>query len=144
MSSILTRRMTVDEFERLEESLGDERVELIDGRVIGRGDMKPAHVLATGLVKQAVEPRLPSGWFIRKDEPVRIPEFNEPFPDLAVVHGDLRTYANRHPGPQDVALLIEVSDTTLAKDRGEKCENYGRACIPLYWIVNLVDQQIEV
>jgi hypothetical protein len=46
--------------------------------------MKPAHVLATGLVKLAVEPMLPNGRFIRKDEPVRIPDFNEPFPDLAV------------------------------------------------------------
>jgi hypothetical protein len=47
MSSIMTRRMTVDEFERLEESLVDERVELINGRILGRGDVKPAHVLAT-------------------------------------------------------------------------------------------------
>ena len=46
--------------------------------------MKPAHVLATGLVKLAVEPMLPNGRFIRKDEPGRIPDFNEPFPDLAV------------------------------------------------------------
>ena len=105
MSTIMTRHMTVDEFERLEESLGDERVELINGCVIGRGDMEPAHVLATGLVKQGVEPMLPGGWFMRKDEPVRIPDFNEPFPDLAVVHGDLRTHAIRHPGPGDVALV---------------------------------------
>ena len=144
MSTIMTRHMTVDEFERLEESLGDERVELINGCVIGRGDMEPAHVLATGLVKQGVEPMLPGGWFMRKDEPVRIPDFNEPFPDLAVVHGDLRTYAIRHPGPGDVALLIEVSDTTLAKDRDEKMRDYARARIPVYWIVNLIDQQIEV
>jgi Uma2 family endonuclease len=136
--------MTVDEFERLEESLGDVRIELIDGRVFGRDDMNPPHVVATGRTKQSVERLLPSGRFIRKDEPVRIPDFNEPFPDLAVARGDLETYADRHPRPEDVSLVIEISDTTLAKDRGEKRVNYGRAGIPLYWIVNLVDRQVEV
>ena len=76
--------MTVDEFEKLEESLGDERIELIDGHVFGRDDMNPPHVLATGRVKRSVESVLPSDRYIPKEEPVRIPDFNEPFPDLAV------------------------------------------------------------
>ncbi len=142
--SSASNRMTVDEFERYADSQGDERIELIDGHVIGRGEMKPAHVLAMGLVKLAVEPMLPNGRFIRKDEPVRIPDFNEPFPDLAVAHGDLRTYADRHPGPEDISLVIEISDTTLDKDQGPKWANYARARIPIYWIVNLIDRQIEV
>ncbi len=136
--------MTVDEFEQLEDSLGDERVELIDGRVIERGEMKPPHVLATELVKGSIQPMLPSDRFIREDKPVRIPDFNEPFPDLAVAHGNPRAYAKRHPGPGDISLLIEVSDTTLSKDRGEKLINYSRSGIPVYWIINLVDRQIEV
>ena len=41
-------------------------------------------------------------------------------------------------------LLVEVSDTTLSKDRGEKLVNYARSDIPVYWIVNLVDRQVEV
>ena len=92
----------------------------------------------------AVESVLPSGRFIRKDEPIRIRDFNEPFPDLAVAHGDLENYANRHPGPEDVSLVIEISDATLGKDRGEKRISYGRAGIPVCWIVNLVDRQVEV
>ncbi len=144
MHSSPPRGMTVDEFEQLVESLGDVRIELIDGRVFGRNDMNPPHVTATGRTKRSVERLLPSGRFIRKDEPVRIPDFNEPFPDLAVAHGDLETYADHHPGPEDVSLVIEISDTTLAKDRGDKRVNYGRAGIPLYWIVNLIDRQVEV
>ena len=50
----------------------------------------------------------------------------------------------RHPGPGDVGLIVEVADTSLRRDRGEKLENYGRADIPVYWIVNLVDDQLEV
>ena len=139
------RGMTVDEFEQLEESLGDVRIELIDGRVFGRDDMNPPHVVATGRTKRAVESVLPSGRFVRKEEPIRIPDFNEPFPDLAVAHGDLETYADHHPGPEDVSLVIEISDTTLGKDRGDEAGvNYGRAGIPVYWIVNLVDRQVEV
>ena len=138
------RGMTVDEFEQLEESLGDVRIELIDGRIFRRDDMNPPHVLTTGRTKRAVESMLPGGRFIRKDEPIRIPDFNEPFPDLAVAHGDLETYADHHPGPEDVSLVIEISDATLGKDRGDKRINYGRAGIPVYWIVNLVDRQIEV
>jgi hypothetical protein len=80
----------------------------------------------------------------RKEEQVRIPDFNEPFPDLAVAHGDLETYADHHPGPEDVSLVIDISDTTLAKDRGVKQENYARAGIPFYWIVNLAEHQVEV
>ena len=138
------RGMTVDEFEQLEESLGDARIELIDGRIFRRDDMNPPHVVATGRAKRAIESVLPSGRFIRKEEPVRILDFNEPFPDLAVAHGDLETYADHHPGPEDVSLVIEISDTTLTKDRGVKQENYARAGIPFYWIVNLVDRQVEV
>jgi Uma2 family endonuclease len=138
------RGMTVDEFEQFEESLGGVRIELIDGRVSRRDDMNPPHVVTTGRTKRAVESLLPSGRFIRKDEPIRIPDFNEPFPDLAVAHGDLETYADHHPGPEDVSLVIEISDSSLGKDRGDKRINYGRAGIPIYWIVNLVERQIEV
>jgi Uma2 family endonuclease len=136
--------MTCAEFEQLEQSLGDARIELIDGRIFTRDDMNPPHVLATGRAKRAIESVLLTGQFIRKEEPVRILDFSEPFPDLAVVHGDLETYADRHPGPEDVSLVIEISDTTLTKDRGVKQENYARAGIPFYWIVNLGDRQVEV
>jgi Uma2 family endonuclease len=136
--------MTVTEFEQLEDSLGDERVELIDGQVIERGDRKPSHVLAMELTKGAIQPMLPGDRFIREDKPVKIPDFNEPFPDLAVAHGSPRTYADHHPGPEDVSLLIEVSDTTLSKDRGVKLDTYARSGVAVYWIVNLVDRQVEV
>ena len=79
--------MTVDEFEQLEESLGDARIELIDGRVFGRGEMNPPHVRAMDLTRRTIEPMLPVDRFFREDKPVRIPDFNEPFPDLAVVRG---------------------------------------------------------
>jgi Uma2 family endonuclease len=138
-----TARITIDEFEN-SDLYDNNRVELIDGQVIRKDEMKPAHMLAVELVKQTVGPILPARRFIRQDGPVRIPNFNEPLPDITVAHGDARTYADRHPGPDDISLVVEVSDATLAKNRGPKCEAYGRAGIPVYWIVNLIDRQVEV
>ena len=68
---------------------------------------------------------------------------SEPEPDLAVVRRDVRERLGRHPSPDDVALVVEVAETSLRRDR-YKCEIYGKAGIPVYWIVNLPDRQIEV
>jgi Uma2 family endonuclease len=144
LASPAVYRFTVDEFERIADSLDNDQVELIDGYIVGRGAMKPSHVLASELLKGHIQPLLPRGRFLREDKPIRIPDFDEPRPDLAVVRGDPMLYAYRHPGPGDVSLLVEVSDSTLARDRGEKWINYARSGIPVYWIVNLVDHQVEV
>jgi Uma2 family endonuclease len=144
LPSLAVYRFTVDEFERIADSLDDDQVELIDGYIVGRGEVKPSHVLTTELLKARIQPMLPNGRFVREDKPVRIPDFDEPRPDIAVVRGDPKVYAHRHPGPEDVSLLVEVSDTTLQKDRSEKWVNYARSGIPVYWIVNLVDRQVEV
>src|SRR5262249_15648256 len=68
----------------------------------------------------------------------------EPEPDITILRGDRRDYLERHPGPDDVSLVVEVSDSTLRRDRGLKKRIYARARIPVYWIVNLIDNQIEV
>jgi Uma2 family endonuclease len=60
-----------------------------------------------------------------------------------VVRGDRRQYYNRHPGPEDIGLIVEVSDTTLQRDRTLKKQLYARVAIPVYWIINLSERQIE-
>jgi Uma2 family endonuclease len=75
---------------------------------------------------------------------VRIPEFDEPEPDVAIVRGSDDDYLARHPEPPDIALIVEVSETTLSRDRGENLLAYARGPIPFYWIVNLIDNQVEV
>jgi Uma2 family endonuclease len=135
--------MTVYEFARSPE-YDDKRFELIDGFIVRREEMKPAHVGATESLRHRLEPMIPPGWCVREDKPVRIPDWTEPLPDIAVVRGDYTLYRARHPEPADIGLVVEVSDTSLARDRGEKCDNYAKASIPVYWIVNLVDRQVEV
>jgi Uma2 family endonuclease len=137
-------RMTVDEFERIADSLDDDQVELINGYIVGREDVKPSHVILTERLRRRLESILPSSWFVREDKPIRIPDFDEPRPDLAVVRGDPEGYAHHHPGPADVALLIEVSDASLQRDQGDKLMIYAQAGIPVYWIANLVNRRVEL
>ena len=66
-----------------------------------------------------------------------------PEPDLAIVRGNYQDYATRHPGPQDVALIVEIASSSLYDDQG-MAGVYGRAGIPFYWIINLKDRQVEV
>jgi Uma2 family endonuclease len=137
-------RMTVDEYDRIGHLLDDPRVELIDGYLVKKMPKNPEHSWITKEVLKALDNRLPVGWTWRTEQPVRIPAYDEPEPDVSIVRGADVDYKHRKPGPADVALLVEVSDTTLSLDRGLKCSAYAREGIPVYWIVNLVDRQVEV
>jgi Uma2 family endonuclease len=74
---------------------------------------------------------------------VRIPEYNEPEPDQAVVRGTIRDYSDHHPGPSDVAMIVEIANSSLTEDR-KMASIYGAAGIPIFWIVNLVDRQVKI
>jgi Uma2 family endonuclease len=76
--------------------------------------------------------------------PVRLDDHSEPRPDLLLLQPSADYYRKRHPQPGEVFLLVEVSDTTLARDLSEKLPAYGRAGIPEIWIVNLNDEVIEI
>ncbi|MGO9600260.1 MAG: Uma2 family endonuclease [Isosphaeraceae bacterium] len=69
---------------------------------------------------------------------------SEPEPDLSIARGSIDDYAERNPDPSEVAFVAEVSDTSLAGDRGQMARIYGGSGIPVCWIVNLVDRQVEV
>jgi Uma2 family endonuclease len=139
-------KLSVDEYESLADAgvLKDRRVELINGWLVRKMTTKPPHVVAVDATRQAIAAKLPAGWWLREEKPVRIPEFDEPEPDISVVRGSRHDYSARHPGPGDIELLVEVSDTSLAWDRNEKRAAYARAQVPTYWILNLVDRRLEV
>ena len=141
--SIPSVRMTVEEFEKTD-FYDDNQVELIDGYIVRREEMKPAHAVVTGRLRRRIDRVLPVGWSTREDKPVRIPPLYEPLPDIAVVRGGDEKYITHHPGPGDIAFLVEVSDTTLSKDQGKKLATYAQNDISAYWVVNLVDRQVEL
>jgi Uma2 family endonuclease len=140
-------RITVDEYERIIAAGALEepsRVELIDGYMVDKMGKNAEHGYATKETLKALDARLPVGWTSRKEEPVRIPAYDEPEPDVAIVRGSDADYRHRLPTAADVGILVEVSETTLSQDRGKKCTAYAKGRIPVYWIVNLVDRQVEV
>jgi Uma2 family endonuclease len=137
-------RFTIDEYERMAAVLDDSRVELIDGYLVRKIPKKPPHICAVMCIIAALPSLLPPGWTWRKEDPVRIPAFDEPEPDVAILRGASEDYRNRIPDASDVVLLVEVAETTVARDRGEKLAVYARSGIAVYWIVNLVDRQVEL
>src|SRR5262249_15602016 len=103
----------------------------------------PPYDTALKLTEKAVEPRLAPGWHARWQSAIALAD-SEPEPDGAIVQGDIRDYRTRHPGPPDIAVLMEVADTSLDRDRNLKGPLLARAGISVYWIINLVDSQVEV
>lgn len=139
-------RMTIDQYERLVETsvFDDQPIELINGLLVRKTGKKPPHVLVCEALRDELLAMIPRGWRLTIEAPIRIPNYDEPEPDLAIVRGNRDEYRDRHPDPSGVGILIEVALTSLDRDRGEKLLAYARGGVPVYWIVNLVDRQIEV
>ena len=76
--------------------------------------------------------------------PLQLPDSSEPQPDILVVKPPLERYEERHPLPEDILLIIEISDSTFRKDKTDKLALYASAGIPEYWILNLKKMQLEV
>ena len=141
-----SQHMTVDQYHELINigHLGEkDNLELIEGYLVQKMSRNPPHDGTIDLVRAALLGLIPPGWWMRVQQGATLPD-SEPEPDVAVVRGNARSYLTRHPGPADFGMVIEVSDSSLAFDREDKARIYARAGLPVYWIVNLVDRQIEV
>jgi Uma2 family endonuclease len=152
--------LSSDQYERMisEGILGeDDAIELLDGYLVAldRGGgpgmpPNPEHSSSTGRLNRRLTRALPDPWLVRCQDPVRLGPAGvtgagmEPQPDVFVIQGPEDRYAHRRPGPEDLRLIVEVSETSLASDRDYKQTRNATAGIPLYWIVNLVDRQLEV
>ena len=121
----------------------DDRVELLDGFLVEKMTKHPPHRIATRCVREALDAIVPDGWYVETQEPI-VTEDSEPEPDVAVIRGSTRDYTEQNPPASAVALVVEVADATLLRDRVSKAAIYARANIPVYWIVNLVDRRIEI
>jgi len=137
--------MTVDRYDRLAELgwFGDQRVELIEGRIVRMAAQLEPQVASVSLGAKAAARAFGAGYYVRFQAPLVQGKFSKPEPDLAVVRGSERDYLNSGT-PTTALLVIEISDTTLRQDRGRKASIYARWGIADYWILNLVDRQLEV
>ena len=141
--------VTLDEYERMCEAgvfEPDARIELIGGEIVDMTPPGPAHESSVARL------HLFFGELLRRrailwpqGNAIRLPNSNSrPQPDVSILRWRDDLYADKRPYPEDVLLLVEVSDKTLRYDRGTKLKLYAEAGIAEYWVVNLVDGVIEV
>jgi Uma2 family endonuclease len=152
MNSLLTepvkqRRFSVREYHQMAD-LGifqpTERLELINGQIITMSPQNPPHAATTSRVGDCLRELVAGTAKIRSQLPVLLHNFSEPEPDVAVVRIERRDYADRHPTPADIFLIVEVSDATLDFDIGEKKLDYARSEIADYWVVDINGEQLFV
>ncbi len=141
---VTRRRFTVHEYHRMGE-VGilheDDRVELIDGEIVEMSPIGGRHVSCVGRFARALTLFVGERYLVNSQSPVRIDEGREPQPDVAVVRD--RDYGRSLPGPEDVLLVVEVADTSLAYDRDVKLPLYAGAGIPEVWIADLSKETVQ-
>jgi Uma2 family endonuclease len=121
----------------------DDPVELLEGVLVFKMPKNPPHETALGKCQDELPSAVPRGWIVRLQAPVTLSD-SEPEPDVAIVRGARDDYRDRHPGPRDIAMLIEIADTTLERDRGMKLRAYARAGITQYCILDLAGRSAEL
>lgn len=140
-----TRRWSRIEYERLID-LGvfqpSDPIELIGGELMVAEPQGAPHYTSIRKTARVLERAFGAAWDVRTQGPIGLDEESEPEPDVAVVPGEPEDYRSSHPSR--AALVVEVSESSLAFDRGHKASVYARAGIPDYWIVNLVDGVLEI
>jgi Uma2 family endonuclease len=140
-------RFTATDYYRMAETgvlKPDARVELLDGRIVDMSPIGPPHGGSVNRLNRLFS-RLSAGrWLVSVQNPVHLDEYSEPQPDLMLLKPAADDYTRRHPRAEDVLLLVEVADTSLDLDRGEKLSLYGRGGIPEVWILNVREGALEV
>lgn len=142
--------LTIDVLSRMIEAgliPRDRRVYLHGGRLYEKMAKSRAHEAVGAAITMSLVPRLPDGWSLWSQSTIALDETNAPLPDFAIVRAaDLlgRGDAGRYPGPGEVGLVIEVAVTSLRDDLGATLEQYARALIPAYWVVDVRGRRILV
>ena len=138
-------RWSVEAYHQLVDAgfLTGQRVELIDGEILEMVPERADHTYMWGALVERLRRWLGDRALVRPPAPITLSE-SEPEPDVAVVRGTWEDYRDRHPGVDDIFLLVEVSRSTLRFDRSTKAALYGSEGIAEYWIVDLQNQCLAV
>ena len=141
------RAFSVSDYYRLAE-IGvlkeDDRVELIEGDIFEMSPIGKRHAGCVLKISTQLSRRLGDSALVNVQNPVRLNDFSEPQPDVAVLKPRADFYAEAHPTPDDVLVVVEVADATVRFDRGVKVPLYARAGVPEVWLVDLERDEVEV
>ena len=142
----IRHRFTLDEYRTMVESgilTADDRTELIEGEIWEMAAIGSRHASSVKRLNRLFAPLSPSA-LLSVQDPVDLDAENEVQPDFALLRTSPSFYLERHPGPAEVLLIIEVADSTLGFDRGTKARLYARAGIAELWIFDLAGRALEV
>lgn len=144
MSSIIYK-WSIDEWHELVNSgvLEGKPVEFLEGNIIEMSPEGIEHSYTSQSVSDYLRDLLKGQAHIRGSHPITL-DNSEPEPDIAVVRLPETIYRVRHPAPQDIYWVIEVSNQTLKKDKTEKIVTYARNGIPEYWVIDLKNKKLIV
>lgn len=122
----------------------DSRMELIEGEILNMAPIGFNHAGHVSRLIHAIAPLIQTKAIINAQNPVQLSDLSEPEPDFLLLRPEPNFYTTHHPNAGDVLLLVEVSDSTLRFDRTQKMRLYAAHNIPEYWIVNLIEDSLEV
>ncbi|HEX5704531.1 MAG TPA: Uma2 family endonuclease [Pyrinomonadaceae bacterium] len=146
MSANLKNHFTVSEYERMGETgmfPPDARVELIEGEIIEMSPIGSRHAACVKLVGRILNQHVGADAIVSVQDPIRLNDWSEPQPDVAILKFRKDYYREGHPGPDDVLLVIEVAETTVNYDRHVKMPLYARAGISEALLFNLPEDRLE-
>lgn len=138
---------SVEEYERMGRAGvfgGDARLELLEGEIYEISPIGSPHAACVDFLSSLLNRLFGDKFIVRVQNPVRLDDFSEPQPGIALLHWRDDFYRSAHPTPADVRLIIEVADSTVETDRSYKMPLYAKAGIPEAWIINLQDETIEL
>ena len=122
----------------------DARVELLGGILVAPMTKGDAHNYLAMILPPALRGVVPPPWLVVTEISLRLGPRSRPEPDLLVLQGPASRFKVRPPAAQDVAIVVEIADTSYRFDRGSRWQRYAAALVPVYWIINLRKRQVEV
>lgn len=140
-------RLSIDDYERMGEAgifPPDSRIELIDGELIDMPPIGTGHASTTNRLIRLFVLRAGDRAIVSPGNPVRLPPWSMPQPDLMLLRPRRDEYATRHPDAGDVLLAIEVGDSTLRFDLGRKARLYAADDVVEYWVVDVGARRLHV
>lgn len=139
--------ISVDEYERMGEAgiFGeDARLELLEGEIYELSPIGSPHAACVTILHRLLTLKYSDKMIVISQNPIRLNDFSEPQPDIALLRWRDDFYKQEHPTPDDILLIIEVADSTVETDRSYKMPLYAKAGIAEMWLVNLPEEQIEL
>ena len=140
------RLLTTSEYERMIAAgifNEDDRLELLEGVIVKMSPKGMKHAASTDRAARHFIHLLSERVIVRNQNPIQLDNYSEPEPDLVLAALEEFEYSNRHPQPEDIYLVLEVADTTIAYDRHRKGLSYAKAGIVQYLILNVNEMEIE-